>query len=149
MSALEALTAAILENTAMLRSMTAKTASVAGATKPAAGVKPATTTKPAAGEDGEKRGRGRPAKPKALTPTQMAEKGRDFAESAADDEGEFAARRKLLQSTAKQYNVTKFSEIEGDDQEAAIAALEAHIDAYENGGDGDGDGADGGDDDTY
>lgn len=146
MSALEALTAAILENTAMLRSMTTKTAAAAAATKPAAA---AGATKPAAAAaapaDGEKRGRGRPTKPKALTPTQMAEKGREFAESAADDEDEFAARRKLLQITAKKYNVTKFSEIEGEDQDAAIAALEAHLEAYENGADG----SEGGDDDTY
>lgn len=130
------LTAAIKENTATLLALSSKTAAVKSSAPSEAKKSPPKE----APEEEKPRGRGRPPKAKTLTPTEMAEKGREFCENAGDDEEEFKARRALTRELAAKYDVTKFSEIKGDDQAKALAALEAYL-----AGDGDGDGDDEGD----
>lgn len=131
MSILEDILAALKENTATLKSLSGKTAA---ATAPKA-----TAAKTAEAPSEEKRGRGRPPKPKAMTPTQMGEKAREFCEAAGDDEDEFKARRKLVSSLAAEFKVAKFSEIGGDDQAEALAALEKFLEEGDGGDEGDAD----------
>lgn len=135
----EEILAAIKENTATLKALSGKTAETAKLeTKPAAKSETKPATKPAAEEE-PKRGRGRPPKEKSLSVTEMAEKAREFAEAAEDDEDEFKARRKFLSEQAKEFGAAKFSEIKGDDQAKALKALADYEDG-EDEGEGDGEG---------
>ena len=132
--ALAANTAALKENTAVLKALSGKTAEAAGSktTERAAGS--ASKTK----DEGEepKRGRGRPPKAKTLSATEMGEKAREFCESAGDDEDEFKERRALCTKLAKKFGASKVSEIAGaDDQTEALEALREF--AEDGGGDGD------------
>lgn len=142
MGAIEELTAALKENSALLKTLSGKTAGAAAAdTKPAS----KTTTKPATKaeeEEAPKRGRGRPPKDKTLSVTEMAEKARAFAEAANDDEDDFKERRALLTKLAKKYGVGKFSEIKGEDQAPALAALKEYEEgeAEDENGDDEGEG---------
>ena len=132
---LEKILAALEENTATLKALSGKTAAAAGKSETTANAKPA--SKPAVKDEDEddkpKRGPGRPPKAKVLTPTEMGEKAREFAESAGDDEDDFKARRKHLVKIAEKFGADKFSAIKGDDQKAALKMLED----YENGDEGD------------
>ncbi len=137
--AIEKLIASVDNLATLIEKLTAKTAAAAGGKAPAAGAD--------AGEEKPAGRRGRPAAPKALSPTEMAEKAKDFVESINDDEDEFKARRALVTKLAKKYDADKFSNIkDAKDQAAALAAIKAHVEEYDNGGDG-GDGGDGGEGD--
>ena len=136
---LEKILAALEENTATLKALSGKTSASVTKTDSKADAKPA--SKPASKDEDEdekpKRGPGRPPKAKVLTPTEMGEKAREFAESAGDDEDDFKARRKHLVKIAEKFGVEKFSAIKGDDQKAALKMLEDYENGDEDGEEGD------------
>lgn len=137
--AIEKLIASVDNLATLIEKLTAKTAAAAGGKAPA----PAPAAGADAGEEKPAGRRGRPAAPKALSSTEMAEKAKDFVESINDDEDEFKARRALVTKLAKKYDADKFSNIkDAKDQAAALAAIKAHVEEYDNGGDG-GDGGEG------
>lgn len=130
MSILEDILAALKENTATLKALSGKTATSAE--------KPASKATADKGDEKPAAPRGRPAKPKALSATEMGDKAREFCEAAQDDEDEFRARRKLVGKLADKFGAEKFSAIKDvEDQNAALAALKEYL---ESEGDGDGDG---------
>ena len=135
MGVLEDILAALKENTATLKALSGKTADAAKSESKPASKPAATKDEP---EDEPKRGRGRPAKAKSLSATEMAEKAREFAEAAQDDEDDFKARRKFLTKQAEEFGVAKFSEIKGDDQAKVLKALAD----YDEGDDEEGEGED-------
>ena len=141
--AIEKLIASVDNLATLIEKLTAKTAAAAGGNAPAAAGGKAPAAGADAGEEKPAGRRGRPAAPKALSPTEMAEKAKDFVESINDDEDEFKARRALVTKLAKKYDADKFSNIkDAKDQAAALAAIKAHVEEYDNGGDG-GDGGEG------
>lgn len=118
-AALQALTEAVAENTATLKSISGavKNQAKAGAT--------AGTTKADEDEDKPKRTRASSTKTKAITAKDLAQKTTAFLE--VEDEEEYDRRKVLIKKIVGKFDVAKMSEVAEEDRAEANELLEACI----------------------
>lgn len=110
---LDALTAALEENTATLKAMTGKTTARA-----------TTKSDDDKAEDKPKARSTSSAKPKTPTVAAMKKAAEEFLEAAGEDEDDYAARRAFVIGVAEENDVKRFSEIPAKGRLDAIEQLE-------------------------